>query len=99
MTKVLLTLHCASADAEGIGEALRGISTAPIHLREETVLGTDFGDAGAGEQVTGRLRRTALEILCEDALMDDLIGAAGKARRRLPFRWNAIAIHASGRMP
>lgn len=99
MAEVLLTLHCGSADAQVIGEALRSITAAPIHLREETVLGTDFGDAGAGEQVTGRLRRTALEILCEDVLVDELVAAAAKARRRLPFRWNAKAIHASGRMP
>jgi len=98
MPDTMLSLHCATADAEIIAAALRTISTAPIHMHNEAVLGRDFADAGLGEQVTGQLRRTCIELLVEDAIVDSLVEAARTCRRRLPVRWHAVSITAQGRL-
>lgn len=98
MPDSLLSLHCASADADVIAAALRTISDAPIHLHDEAVLGRDFDDAGLGEKVTGRLRRTCIELLIEDAMVDELIEAARNCRRRLPVRWHIVSVSAQGRL-
>jgi len=98
MPDILLSLHCASADADIIAAALRTVSDAPIHLRDEAVLGRNFNDADLGEKVTGRLRRTCIELLAEDTMMDDLIEAARTCRRRLPVRWHAVTILTRGRL-
>lgn len=98
MPDMMLSLHCASADAEIIAAALRTISDAPIHLHDEAVLGRDFGDAGLGEKVTGRLRRTCIELLVEDTMIAELIEAARTCRRRLPVRWHAVSVTAQGRL-
>lgn len=95
---LMLSFHCATSDAETIATALRTISDAPIHLHDEAVMGRDFDDAGLGEQVTGRLRRTCIELLVEDTLMDALIEAAHTCRRRLPVRWHAVSVTAQGRL-
>lgn len=98
MPDMMLSLHCANADAEIIAAALRTISDAPIHLYDEAVLGRDFDDAGLGEKVTGRLRRTCIELLVEDIMIDELIEAARICRRRLPVRWHAVSVTAQGRL-
>ncbi len=98
MPDMMLSLHCATADSEIIAAALRKISTAPIHLHDEAVLGRDFDDAGLGEQVTGRLRRTCIELLVEDLIVEDLIEAVGTCRRRLPVRWHTVCVAAQGRL-
>ena len=51
MTDMLLTFYCVAIDRDGVADALRGRTPAPLHLRDEQVLGRDFGDAGAGEVV------------------------------------------------
>jgi len=95
---LMLSLHCATADADVIANALRTITDAPIHLHDEAVLGRDFSDAALGEKVTGQLRRTCIELLVEDTMIDDLIEAARTCRRRLPVRWHAVPISAQGRL-
>jgi hypothetical protein len=99
MPDMVLSLHCANADAEIIAAALRTISGAPIHLYDEAVLGRDFDDAGLGEKVTGRLRRTCIELLVEDTMIDDLIVAVRICRRRLPVRWHLVPVNRQGRLP
>lgn len=98
MAEMLLCFHCASADAEAIAEALRGVSRAPIHLREERVLGRDFSDAGTGEQVLATLRRSAVELVADEAAITPLVEAVETARRRWPVRWLATPVAARGRV-
>lgn len=98
MADVLLCFHCASADAEAIAEALRGVAQAPVHVREERVLGRDFSDAGTGEQVLARLRRSAVELVVDESMMASLLGAVEGARRRWPVRWLATPVSARGRI-
>lgn len=95
---LMLSFHCATSDAEIIAAALRTISDAPIHLHDEAVLGRDFDDAGLGEKVTGRLRRTCIELLVEETMIDALIEAARTCRRLLPVRWHAVSVTAQGRL-
>ncbi len=98
MLDMMLSLHCATADADVIANALRTITDAPIHMHDETVLGRDFSDAALGEKVTGQLRRTCIELLVKDTMISDLIEAARICRRRLPVRWHTIAVSAQGRL-
>lgn len=95
---MMLSFHCSTADAEIIAAALRNISTAPIHMHDEAVLGRDFDDADLGEQVTGRLRRTCIALLVEDPIVDHLIEAVRTCRRRLPVRWHTVCVAAQGRL-
>lgn len=98
MPEVLLTLHCAQADTESIIDALRGITQAPLHTRAENVRGRDFGDAGPAEQVTATLKRTAIECIEDEALIDRLIKVVGTAKRRSPVRWHLTPVTARGRI-
>jgi hypothetical protein len=95
---ILLCFHCASADAEAIAEALRGAVQAPVHLRDERVLGRDFSDAGTGEQVLATLRRSAVELVVDEAATAALVATVEGARRRWPVRWLATPIAARGRI-
>jgi hypothetical protein len=96
---VLLSFTCSIHDAEPICLALRGVSDAPLHVREEMVRGIDFADAGTAERVTGALRRAAIELTTAVDQVETLVEAAGSSRRRLPIRWRAIPIMAEGRLP
>lgn len=98
MADVLLCFHCASADAEAIAEVLRGVAQAPVHVREERVLGRDFSDAGTGEQVLATLRRSAVELVVDESVTDSLLAAVEGARRRWPVRWLATPVSARGRI-
>jgi hypothetical protein len=98
VAEVLLCFHCASADAEPIAEALRAAVQAPVHLRDERVLGRDFSDAGTGEQVLATLRRSAVELVVDEAATASLVATVGGARRRWPVRWLATPIVARGRI-
>jgi hypothetical protein len=96
--EVLLTFHCAPVDAEIIAAAIRALSRAPLHIREETVRGRDFADATTTERVTGRLRRSTLELIVEEAAVASLVEAVGEAKRSLPVRWRTVSIAARGRI-
>lgn len=98
MAEVLLCFHCASADAEAIAEALRGVAQAPVHIRDERVLGRDFSDAGTGEQVLATLRRSAVELVIDEAMRASLVAAVECARRRWPVRWLTTPVSARGRI-
>lgn len=98
MADLLFTFHCASADREAVSAALRRVCPSPIHLGDEDVLGRDFGDAGAAEQVTGALRRTAITMIAPAETAPVLVEAAAKARRKSPVRWHAVPVIQSGRI-
>ncbi len=97
MADLLLTIHCAACDADAVVRALRARAASPIHVREELVRGRDYGDASIAEQVSGLLRRTALSLLVDAALLDALVAAAAGARRERPIRWHAVAVAGQGR--
>jgi len=97
MADVLLTFHCAAQDAEAVIEAVRPLVAVPIHLREEQVFGRDFVDANTAERVAGTLRRAAVELIVAADQLEALVGAAAASRRRLPMRWHATPLIASGR--
>jgi hypothetical protein len=96
---VLLSLTCATGDAEPIVEALRAATSAPIHVRDETVRGLDFADAGTAERVTGALRRIAIELVVAADEVAPLTQAVDQARRRLPVRWLTLPVLDRGRFP
>lgn len=98
MTDMLLTFYCAAIDRDGVADALRGRTPAPLHLRDEQVLGRDFGDAGAGEQVRGTLRRAAIDLIVLADDVDPLVVAVTDARRGHPVRWHACLVAARGRI-
>ncbi|MEO0031707.1 MAG: hypothetical protein RIS94_1465 [Pseudomonadota bacterium] len=98
MTDLLYTFHCACADSEAVCAALRDVTGVPIHRHDEDVLGRDFGDAGAAEQVTGALRRTAVSLLADADAGDTLVAAVAAARRRSPVRWVVVPVIRSGRI-
>lgn len=98
MVEVMLTFHCARSDAQVIGAALHGLVQGPVHMRDEMVLGRDFDDAGAAEQVTGQLRRTALEMVLEERLIEQAVAAVETSRRRFPVRWQAVPVLMRGRV-
>jgi hypothetical protein len=98
MPDMLLTFHCATCDRDLIAEALRALTREPLHLREEAVLGRDFGDARAGEQVRGALRRAAIELVVEDGAVAALVEAVRDSRRAQPVRWRSLPIADRGRI-
>lgn len=98
MTDVLLTIHCAAGDTEGLIEAIRTTSRAPLHVRAETVHGRDFGDAKTSEQVTATLKRSAIELVERAAAMDAILQAVSAAKRRSPLRWYQTPVMARGRI-
>jgi hypothetical protein len=98
MSRILLTIYCASRDGEAIAQALSDRTHAPVHSRSETVLGRDFGDAQPGERVSGTLARTAITIEIGAEQLAETLEAARAARRQLPFRWHSIAILDGGRV-
>ena len=98
MAELMLVLHCSSADAEAVAEAIRSIVHDPLHRREEAVLGRDFSDAGTHEQVSGVLRRTAYELIVEDTMVPAIVAAVTDARRKLPVRWHSVPVLQRGRM-
>lgn len=98
MTDMFLTFYCAAIDRDGVTDALRSRTPAPLHLRDEQVLGRDFGDAGAGEQVRGTLRRAAIDLIVPADDIDPLVAAVTDARRGHPVRWHACPVAARGRI-
>lgn len=98
MADLLFTLHCADRDAESLVEAIRAVTGTPIQIRGETVRGRDYGDAGIAEQVSGRLRRSVLELVIGADLLPDLLRAVTASRHALPVRWRSVAILDHGRI-
>ena len=98
MPDLLLTFHCAIRDTEMIVEAIRTVARAPIHVREEAVRGRDFSDARTAEQVTGNLRRNAVELIVADTIEDDVIRAVTSSRHERPVRWRAVSVVSCGRI-
>ena len=98
MSIVLLRFAGAASDAEPIVEALRALSTAPIHLRDEIVRGLDFADAGTAERVTGAMRRVAIELAIVEEDVPALVAAVESSRRLLPVRWMTLPVHDMGRL-
>lgn len=95
---VLLQFACAVADADPIVDALRAVSSAPIHVREEAVRGLDFADARTVERVTGALRRIAIELTVEAGDVPSLTQAVADSRRQLPVRWMTLPVLSAGRL-
>ena len=98
MADVLLTLHCATADAESLIDAMRTVTRAPLHVRAETVHGRDFGDAAASEQVTATLNRSAIDCVEDEAAIETILNTVTAARRRSPLRWYLTPVAARGRI-
>jgi hypothetical protein len=98
MTDMLLTFYCAAADREVVADALRTATHAPLHLREERVLGRDFDDAPAAEQVRGALRRAAIDLIVGMDAVEPLVAVVADARRGYPVRWHSMAVSARGRI-
>ena len=98
MPDQLLTFHCAIRDTETIVEAIRTVARAPIHVREDAVRGRDFSDARTAEQVTGNLRRNAVELIVADTIQDDVIRAVTNSRHERPVRWRAVSVVSCGRI-
>ncbi len=98
MAEVLLTLHCATLDAEPIIEAVRSLSRAPVHLRAEDVRGRDFADARTAEQVMGTLKRSAIELIEDEAAVDAILEAITAAKRRSAVRWHLTPVSGRGRI-
>ena len=98
MPDQLLTFHCAIRDTETIVEAIRTIARTPIHVREEAVRGRDFSDAQTAEQVTGNLRRSAVELIVAETAVEDVIRAVTDSRHERPVRWRALPVVSHGRI-
>lgn len=98
MTDMLLTFYCAASDRDVVADALRRQTSAPLHLRDEQVLGRDFGDALTGEKVRGALRRAAIDLIVEAEAVSILVGTVADARRGHPVRWHSMAVSARGRI-
>jgi hypothetical protein len=98
MSRVVLTIFCAVADADPIARALQLVFYVPLHLRREDVLGRDYSDAGTAERVTGTLARVAIELEVHADQVTQAVEAASGAQRRLPFRWRTVAIIDGGRV-
>lgn len=98
MADVLLTLHCAAADAEVIGEALRAAFGTPVHVRTEAVLGLDFSDATTAERVTARLDRRAIEFVLDEPAVPEALAVLGRVRRSGAVRWYTSPVLAKGRV-
>lgn len=98
MDDVVLTFHCVASEADAIAQCLRTETGRPVHVRAETVHGRDFSDAKVGEQVTGTLSRTAVEVLAPRDRIEALTRAVGAARRAHPVRWRATPVIAHGRL-
>jgi hypothetical protein len=98
MPDILLTLHCAAADAEAIGEALRSALETPVHVRTEAVLGLDFSDASTAEQVSARLDRRAVEMVLPQAQVSAALDILGRIRRSGAVRWYTSAVLDKGRV-
>jgi hypothetical protein len=98
MPDVLLTLHCTAADTESIVDALRAVSQAALHIRAESVRGRDFADADPAEQVTATLKRSAIECIEDEGLIETMIGAVGAAKRKSAVRWYVNPVTARGRI-
>ncbi len=98
MADVLLTLHCAAADAEMIGEALRTALQTPVHVRSEAVVGLDFSDASTAERVTARLDRRAIELTLPEADVPEALAVLGRIRRSSAVRWYTSPVLEKGRV-
>ncbi|OYU37010.1 DUF3240 family protein [Novosphingobium sp. PASSN1] len=98
MADMLLTLHCAAADAEMIGEALRTALETPVHVRSEAVLGLDFSDATTAERVTARLDRRAVELVLPEADLPRALATLGTVRRGGAVRWYTSPVLQKGRI-
>lgn len=98
MPDILLTLHCAAADAEVIGEALRFAFETPVHVRTEAVLGLDFSDATTAEQVSARLDRRAVEMVVPEARLEAALETLGRIRRSGAVRWYTSPVLQKGRI-
>lgn len=97
MADVLLTFHCALPDTEIVTATLRACSQAPVHISEKTVRGWDYADASTAEQVSGLLRRHAVELIVDENSLTDLVDAVSAAKRELPVRWHAVPVLTHGR--
>lgn len=98
MPEILLTFHCATRDAPAVTDAIRLISQAPVHLRQEEVRGWDFDDADTVERVSGHLRRTAIELIVEQGDLPQLLQSVTEAKRDRPVRWAVVPVLNKGRV-
>lgn len=98
MDERLLTFYCSTVDRELVADTLRALSTEPVHVRPQDVLGHDFSDAHAGEQVRGNLQRTAIELVTPANEIEALVAAVAASRRSRPVRWHVTPLIARGRI-
>jgi hypothetical protein len=98
MADVLLTIHCATSDTPVLTDSIRSATSAPLHVRAETVHGRDFADARTSEQVTATLKRSAIECIEEASGVDAILQAVALSKRQFPVRWHQTTILALGRI-
>ena len=98
MDERLVTFYCSTVDRDVVAETLRALSNEPVHVRPQDVLGRDFSDAHAGEQVRGNLQRTAVELVVAASQVDAMVAAVAGCRRSRPVRWHVTPLMARGRI-
>ncbi|WP_338467859.1 DUF3240 family protein [Novosphingobium sp. ZN18A2] len=98
MSSLLFTVHAHRSDEQALVDALAGTAHAAIHVRRETVHGSDFSDASTSEKVSGTLDRIALEVVIGEDALDAAVAAIGACRREYPARWMAQPLAGSGRV-
>ena len=98
MDERLLTFYCSTVDRDVVAETLRALSDEPVHVRPQDVLGRDFSDAHAGEQVRGNLQRTAVELVVAASQVEGTVAAIAGCRRSRPVRWHVTPLMARGRI-
>lgn len=98
MSDVLLTLYCAASDGQLIADHIGEARQTMVHLRSEQVFGRDFSDASASEQVSGQLRRCALEVIVPHDAVAPLVAGINALGRAAPVRWHTTPILSAGRL-
>ena len=98
MADTRLTFYCTAADVDLIAEALREMTSRPVHVWSEQVFGLDFSDASAQESVTGQLDRRAIELAATRSTAQTLIDRVAALPRKAPVRWHLTPIEAEGRL-
>ena len=98
MPDVQMTIYCAAADRDMVADTLWTNVTVPLHVRDERVLGRDFGDAHTAEQVKGTLKRVAIDFIIDEADVQGVLDAVSQSRRGFPVRWHMVAVAGRGRI-
>lgn len=98
MPELLLTLRCASSDAEALAQALPPIVSSPLHMQAGTRRGRDFSGADTAELVAGEQRLTTIHMIVNAQDLPALLQGLADTRRRQPVEWHTVALDGYGRI-